>query len=476
MIPFRPFEHQVVALKSCLKYMYFALFLEPGLGKTSIVIKLYQLLRKRKAVKGLLVVAPINPMYCTWPAEVKKWNCGTGMRVSILHGPKKLDNLYTPADIYLINYEGLDWLFNIALKRKVNYPFDMIVCDESGKFRNPSSVRRKFVEAKLHKFKRRYILNGTPAPNSTMDLWGQILVLDGGKLLGRGIGEFRDSYCKKGGYKGKEWFVKEEKKKEIWNKIAPISLVVETKDARDMPPLHFVEHGLVMPPKVKKRYDIAKEDLWIELDQEDHEIKSDGAAVITCRQIASGAVYHPQPELGKAIPTDKREWDRLHDEKINVTLDLIDELQRKPLLIAYTFHHTKIRLETTLKKHLRKSSIPVIGRGTTPAMVQKYEVAWNKKQLPVMLINSQSGAHGLNLQKGGNHLLWFDPTWSLEDFIQLYRRLWREGIEGAVTVHSLIMEGTIDEIMLARTDEKNDEQQDLKTALKAHRKKLQATR
>jgi SNF2 family DNA or RNA helicase len=200
--PWRPKPYHKRAVRFGVERAAAGFFLDPGLGKTSITLAVFDVLRQQKLTRGVLVIAPLRVAYLVWPREVAKWKDFAHLRVSVLHGPKKAAALRRPADVYVINPEGLEWLFGALGPRTDTWPFDMLVIDESTKFKNTQTVRFKVLRAQLHRFRRRYILTGTPAPNGLIDLFGQIFVLDLGRALGQYVTHYRNAFFDRTGFGG----------------------------------------------------------------------------------------------------------------------------------------------------------------------------------------------------------------------------------------------------------------------------------
>lgn len=467
-----PHRYQLKAIATTIRAVNLALFLDPGMGKTSIIVRAVKSLQRMQQIKAALVVAPLRPCYTVWPKEVKKWSFARGMKVSVLHGPDKERLLREPADIYVINPEGLKWLFTVALKGVRNWPFDMLVVDESGKFRNPTGKRLRLLRPRLGKFKRRVVLNGTPAPNSLMDLWAQFFIVDQGAKFGRTITAYRQQYFKKAGYMGRQWEIAgEQQKQNIYRRASNMCLVMEAQEYLDMPEIVYSERKIILPPKARQYYNEAEKELFTEIDNDAIEIKNSAVATGACRQIANGAWYHPTPDGAKPLPQARRPYYEIHNAKLEDLVNLSEELAGKPLLIAYDFHHDLVRIRNALMKEFRVKSVPHIGAGVSPAEGEKLEALWNAGKLRWLLGHPDSISHGLNLQEGpGADIAWFAQTWDLEKYLQYVQRIYRQGFKGrCVRVHHLVAENTVDEVMMSRVGVKAKNMQDLKDALKRYR-------
>ena len=475
---FLPHTYQFEGIATIIQTRFLALFLDPGLGKTSIVLRAFLTLRKQRKIKAMLVIAPLRVCHSVWPKEVRKWSFSQGFKVRILHGFNKSFELKQDADIYIINPEGLKWLLKTGLRGKRNWPFDMLVVDESSRFKNHESKVLAMFYPKLLKFRRRYILNGTPAPRGYVDLFAQMLLVDRGEALGRYITHFREDFLTSD-YMGWKWSIRSQAcADEMKRRLAPKVLVMRAKDYLDMPPITFAVRGFDLPDKVMTHYREVERELFTELETDLDEntildLANVAVATGACRQICSGAIYEPLTleQRERPPPSHKRLWHELHTAKLEACLDLIAELQGKPLFIGYEFHHSYVRLWAALTARY-KGEIAVINRFTKPQEGVKIEDRWNRGGLRVLLAHTASVQYGLNLQDSGDDVCWFDPTWSLDTFIQFVRRVYRQGKERPVRCHQLAARGTIERLMLRRLIERHDEEVEIKTGLQRYRRKL----
>ena len=244
----KPHNYQKKAVKFLVENGAAALFLDPGLGKTSITLAAISFLIKRGIISKVLLIAPLRVCHSVWPREIEKWKDFSHLRIEILHGPKKDEALKRDADIYIINPEGLDWLLQVQKTKSTNgktkvgvdlrrwkaLGFDTLVVDELTKFKNTSTNRFKSLKLVLHTFARRWGLTGSPASNGLMDLFGQCFVLDLGRTFGPYITKFRMQYFDQG-YDGFSWTLKEGAEKEIYKRVAPLALRMAAEDYIEMP-------------------------------------------------------------------------------------------------------------------------------------------------------------------------------------------------------------------------------------------------
>lgn len=484
-IPWEPAAFQLRAVKFLLEHAAAALLLDPGLRKTSITLAAIKVLLKRKVAEKVLVIAPLRVCYNVWPAEVEKWKDFNHLRVQVLHGPKKEEALNIDADIYVINPEGLEWLFNVTKEKRVSRTgrattvvtvdhkrlkalgFDTLVVDELTKFKNTNSQRYKIMKAVIHTFARRWGLTGSVAANGLEQLFGQVYILDQGRALGQYITHYRKKYFNPHP-SGFGWVIKEGSDKEIYKKLKPLALRMDADDYIKLPKL--IENNVVveLPEPAMKIYQEMEDDLLATLvDGRKVSAAAAGAAYGKCRQIASGAIYlNPDVEALLKLPSKNREWALIHDEKLDALVDLVEELQGKPLLIAYHFGHDKERIIKALGK-----DVPVLDSNQKKS--QQLIDAWNRGDLPYLLGQPQSMGHGLNMQEVGNHLAIFTPDPDYELYDQLIRRLRRSGSKAAqVFVHRFVAKGTLDmDIVNTVLPSKKGTQQALFDALVRRRKK-----
>lgn len=426
------------------------LLLDPGMGKTAIVLAALTLLLKKKVVNGALVIAPLRAMTSVWPKEVARWSNFNHLRISILHGSRKEKALREPADLYLINPEGLAWLEH----QRWSYP-DMLVVDESTRFKHARTERFKTLRRMLPKFKRRVILTGTPAPNGLLDLFGQIYILDFGRALGRFITHYRQTYFFPTGYGGYKWVPFDDSEKRIYKRIAPLVLRLDEKDYLTLPKLIKTSIEVELPPKARRTYERLKKEFLIQLDEGLVEAYNAASLTTKLRQVANGWVY------AEGVGS-KRRVAQVHRAKIDALAELIEELQGQPLLVAYEFQHERDAIAKELK-------LPWIGGGVSAKRGLELEDRWNAGELPALLVHPQS-VPGLNLQFGGRYLTWFGITWDLEAYEQLVRRLWRSGQTKPVHVYHLVAFDTIDEVIMTFLRRKRRTQKALLDALRKMRR------
>lgn len=423
-----------------------AIFLDMGLGKTSITLTaINDLLFDSFDVHKVLVIAPLRVARTTWSEEVEKWEHLRMLRYSVAVGTEteRLSALRTPADIYIINRENLGWLVE---ESRVPFDFDMLVIDELSSFKNHNTKRFKALMKVRPKLKRIVGLTGTPAGNGLMDLFAEFKLQDMGERLGRFIGQYRNTYFqpdKRNGMVIYSYKPLPNAEQQIYDKISDITISMKAADHLKMPELISAEYTVQLSEKEKEKYDRLKKDLVLSDDNE--EVTAANAASLSNKlsQMANGAVY-----------SDDESIIEIHDRKLDALEDIIESMNGKPLLVAYWFKHDLVRIRKRFDVREIKSSEDISD--------------WNSGKIPVALIHPASAGHGLNLQNGGSTLVWFGLTWSLELYQQTNARLWRQGqTADTVVIQHIIANGTIDEQIMKALKTKDTTQAALITAVKA---------
>ena len=420
-------------------------------GKTAITLTaLNGLLFDSFEVHKPLIIAPLRVARATWPAEIEKWDHLKGLRYSVAVGTaaERKRALETPADIYIINRENVQWLIS---ESGIPFDFDMVVIDELSSFKNHQTKRFRALMKVRPKVKRIVGLTGTPSSNGLMDLWAEFRLLDMGERLGRFIGAYRTQYFLPDKRNGQVVFSYKPlpgAEDAIYKKISDITISMKATDHLKMPELVNSEYTVYLSEKEMERYEKLKKELVLQLP--DGDITAANAASLSGKlsQMANGAVYS---DTGETVP--------IHDRKLDALEDIIEAANGKPVLVAYWFKHDLLRIS----ERLHKLHIP-FSRLDTDGSIRR----WNAGEIPVALIHPASAGHGLNLQAGGSALVWFGLTWSLELYQQTVARLWRQGQESeTVVVQHIITKGTIDERIMKALSEKDTTQAALIDAVKA---------
>lgn len=462
-----PHDYQCDGLSFWLTNRLGALFLDPGLGKTSITLCSLDTMLKVGKIKGTLIIAPLRVIYSVWPREIEKWANFNHLSCTILHEGNK-SSIWDKHDIYLINPEGLAWLHGELLQglkaRKPN-PFNSLVVDESTKFKRHGTAMFKYLVDMLPLFTYRYLLTGTPSPRSLLDLWSQLYILDEGATLGVNYYDYRRKYFQSNDWNKHEWELKVGSKEKIEKLIAP--LVLDMK-AKDMPEIVINDIDVYLPDAKQKIYNKFENEMWLELQGVKITAEAAAQKAIKCHQLANGSVYEDIPlelddEERKQFKKTRKTL-HFHDLKIKALKELVGELNGKPLLVAYHFKHD---LAAILEAF---GDVPYIGSGVSPKRVNEIEDDWNNGKIPLLLGHPASMGHGLNLQQVSNDVCFYSITANLELYEQFYRRVYRQGMIGnCFRLHRIVCRKTVDEIWLSRLGCRDEQQTSLREAIRRYR-------
>lgn len=440
--------YQRTAVEHIKEHPESALFLDMGLGKTVSTLTAIVDLINFFEVSKVLIVAPKRVAEMTWGDEVENWRHLNGLRVSVIKGTAKQREAAAraDADIYTVSRDNLVWLLQMWGGSKV--PYDMMVLDELSSFKNHQSKRFKAAKIIRRSCNRVVGLTGTPAPNGLIDLWAQMYLVDGGVRLGKTITDYRANYFRPGAQNGGiiyEYKPLATTEAVLGEKIADITLSMKALDFLDMPELTYINNYVELSPKVKKQYDKFEEDQVLQLMQEE-EITALSAAALSNKllQFAGGAIYDAD-----------RQVHGVHNEKLETLVEMIEAANGSPVLVAYNFQHEKARILEALE-----------GFGAEALEGVDSVRRWNNGEIPVLVTHPASAGHGLNMQKGGNRIIWFGVTWNLELYQQFNARLWRQGQRNGVFVHHIVTRGTIDEKVIAALNGKAATQDGLMSTVK----------
>lgn len=447
---FNPHKYQQYAIDFIIKNPIAAILLDMSMGKTAICLMAIQhLMYESFEVNKVLVICPLR-VTLTWRDEIHKWSQLNGLTYSIVKGTatQRKKALQADADIYIINRENVPWLINTS---GVPFDFDMVVVDELSSFKNHQTARHKALMKVRPYIKRIVGLTGTPVSGGLMDLFAEFKLLDMGERLGRFIGQYRLNYFKPDRVNGPivySYKLLPGAEEKIYDKISDITISMKAVDYLDMPELITTEYPVYLDEDEMAKYEELKKDLI--LSTPEHEVTAANAASLSNKlsQMANGAVY-----------TDDRDIITFHSKKLDALEDLIESANGKPLLVAYWFKHDYSRIVERLEKIGVKYM-----KIDTDESIRK----WNNKEIPVALIHPASAAHGLNLQQGGNTMVWLGLSWSHELYSQACCRLYRQGqSEGTVSIIHLVTKGTIDERIMKALSQKENTQSALIDAVKA---------
>ncbi|MBQ0688061.1 DEAD/DEAH box helicase [Providencia rettgeri] len=429
-----------------------------GMGKTvATLTALEDLFMAGSETQPALVLAPLRVASSTWPDEAVKWNHLRNIDVQPIIGTAKermaaIKN--TNASVFTINYDNLVWLVEIFGD---HWPFGTIIADESTRlksFRLRKGGKRAAALAKVaHKHVHRWVnLTGTPSPNGLIDLWGQAWFVDQGQRLGRTYSAFTSRWFNNIQFPGQQWSKLEPwpfAQEQMQDALRDVTISLDAADWFDIEePIHNIIK-LELPTKARKQYQEMEKEMFLELEHEGIEALNAAAKTVKCLQIASGAIY----------TDDSKNWVELHDAKIQALESIISESGGMPILVAYHWKHDLERLLKAFPKGKNLDADPQTLRD------------WNAGKIPILFAHPASAGHGLNLQDGGNILVFFSHWWNLEQYQQIIERIGptrqiQAGYNRPVFIHHLIAAGTMDEVVMERRNSKREIQDLLLEAMK----------
>jgi len=450
-------EYQQTGTEHIINNPFCGLLMDMGLGKTiSTLTALDYLMYQEFDIRNVLIIAPKKVAENVWTSEIKKWTHVRRLKTSRIIGNEmqRKAALVKTADIHIIGRDNVAWLCGLFGGSML--PFDMLILDESSSFKNPKSQRFKALRAVQPSFKRIVILTGTPAPNGLIDLWSQLYLLDRGERLGKFIGQYRDNYFtpnQRNGHIIYNYKLRAEAEQQIYDKIGDICISMKAADYLELQGRTNNYIDVIFPPEIQQRYNAFEEEQVMEIIGEG-EITAVNAAALTTKllQFANGAVYDQD-----------RDYHVMHNLKIDTVEEIAENNSGKPILIAWSYRHDMHRLKERFKQ-------------ARELKTEKDIDDWNAGKIPMLLMHPASGGHGLNLQAGGNIIIWFGQTWNLELYQQLNARLDRQGQENKVIIHHLVAKKTVEQDVVRAISRKAEGQEALLKAVRSRVKKYRAGR
>ena len=445
-------SYQERGVSHILDNPYCALFLDMGLGKTVTTLTAIKELLDNCIIGNALVIAPKKVTQVTWSDEIRNWAHLQGVTISVIDGnvKQRRDAMRRKADIYAVSRDNIVWL--VTEMGGVKLPYDMVVIDELSSFKNHQSKRFRALR-KVRKFIPRVVgLTGTPSPNGLIDLFAQMYLIDEGERLGKTITGYRDRFFRPDKRNGDIVYTyalkkpADETEKAISDLISDITISMTAEDYLKMPDKIMLYDYVDMSDRCLKDYENFVMEQVLELINSDEPITAASAAALSnkLQQYANGAIYDADRNVRE-----------IHEEKLEKLKELVEAANGSPVLVAYQDQHDLHRIMKALKEY-------------NPVKLEKPEqiAEWNAGKIEVLVTHPASAGHGLNLQKGGNILVWFGNTWSLELYMQFNARLYRQGQSKPVYIHHIVTRGTIDEKIIKALSDKKETQDGLMQSIK----------
>lgn len=421
------------------------MWVDLGLGKTVSLLTAISNLMDQFEVRRTLVVAPLRVAREVWPNEPAKWKHLSHLKVVPIIGKEKqrLAALKEDADIHVINVDNLTWLEGRIGGIK-NFPWQLLGIDEASGYRDRTSMRFKSMSRMARVADRVVELTATPTPNTLIEAWPQFYLLDNGYRLGPSLTQFRQKYFVQPNPLVNKWLPKKGAREVVEDKIKDITVTLKAEDYLKMPEKVVVVNEVTLDDKEMESYEQFERDFVLGINGTEIEAVSAAALATKLLQMANGQLY----DADRNVHT-------IHGRKIEMLRDLREQANGEPLLVAYAFKSDLTRL---------KAEFPDAETLDAPNAIER----WNRGEIAMLLCHPASAGHGLNLQYGGRHIVWYGLTWSLELYLQLIGRLHRQGQTKPVMVHHIVAKGTIDEIVMRVLKGKNANQEALLQAMKKH--------
>ena len=447
-------KYQKVCVEHIISHPFCGVFLDMGLGKTiSTLTAIEELKYDYCEIDTVLVIAPKRVVETVWEEEAKKWDHTKHLTFSKIIGTERqrLAALKVKADVHIISRDNITWLCSLYAAK---LPYDMLVIDELSSFKAHQTQRFKSLRLARPWFKRVVGLTGTPAPNGLINLWSQMYLIDRGERLEKTITAYRSRYFRPGasnGYVVYSYNLLSDSERLIQERIKDICISMRAEDYLEMPERidNFVR--VTMPDKLMDAYKKFEQENVITLANEIEEgattVNAVNAAALSNKllQFANGAMYD---ENKNVVP--------IHDLKLEALKEIIEAADGKPVLVAWTYQFDRDRIKNYF-------------RSMAPRELKTAEDIndWNAGKVQLMLAHPASAGHGINLQAGGNIIVWYGLTWSLELYQQFNARLYRQGQKQRTIIHHIINSGTHDEDVVKALKSKDKTQNNLMNSIKA---------
>lgn len=445
-LTYKPYKYQEYCIQRVISEKRLGLFLDMGLGKTSIILTAISNLQIFGEINKVLVIAPKKVAEDTWIKEKWKWKHTQTLNMGIAVGSQAhrlavVDAMY---DITVINRENVKWLVDYWGR---NWPYDMVIVDELTSFKNPISQRFKALKKVLKHINRLVGLTGTPAPKGLIDLWAQVYLLDEGLRLGKNITYYRQNYFYQNTWDQYTWHPKEGAKERIMERISDICISMKAEDYIDMPDTIYNTISVKLSKKDRAKYTELEKKLVMQIGDQIIDVKTAATLSNKLLQLCNGAVYN---ENGESV--------HVHDAKLEALAELVETAGGQPLLVFVSFVSDYERIREHFKdKELRIMTCKEDG----------FLDEWDAGRVDIGLAHPSSTAFGLNMQNGGHIIVWFGLQWNLELYSQAIARLRRQGQKETVIVNHLVVEDSVDERVMASLADKNITQESIISAVKA---------
>ena len=440
-------KHQVTAVEKARTQRHLALFYEAGTGKTACIARiLAEDFNAFRRIRKTLIFAPLT-VCKQWPTEIAKFTKIPESKVHALtdSGKKRtalLAGLLEKQEgcIVVTNYESVQIKDFYALLLK--FSPEIVVLDESHRLKDSQAKRSKTIYPLCQAADRRFILTGTPAPNSLLDLFGQYKCLDS-SVLGAGFWSFRSRYFynRNSGrqFAFPDWVPHPWAARELGQKLKETSLQVTRKDCLDLPPLTLISVPCEMAPAQKKSYEEMKKDFLTEIKGLVMSSEFEMVKTMRMQQILAGFV---QP--------DEREDPIWFDDvpRIDALMDNIEAIGDQKQIIWTVFRPTYKRISDELTKR-KISHTFLTGEQTNDAQKQNNKQRFVSGDAQVLIANPAAAGEGIDGLQCAAYAHFYMRGWSLLHYLQALARNYRGGSERheKVVHYHYFIKGTLDEAL-----------------------------
>lgn len=438
------YQHQLDDIQFILERPHTFNTSDAGTGKTRTII---EVIRRDPERRPALVLAPKSILQASWGNDIMKF--APELDYVIAHPSNRMNAIKASGDIVLTNHDAVT---GIAAKNKRAFDaFKYVVIDESTAYKNGEAQRSKAVRELIQRVPYRTAMTGTPAPNGVLDLWHQLLLVDGGTRLGHRFYAYRNACCtptekRVNGVTFKTWADKPGIQTVIGQQIADITIRRTLEECLNIPKQQLINYRYEPNKKVRALYNTMANDAVLEISEGRFAVGIHAASQsLKALQILSGAVYDTE-----------KEYALLDTERYDLVLDLIE--QRSHSLVGFIWRHQRHYLQEQAKK--RGISFATIDGGTSFADRTQIVEEFQSGKYQVLFAHPQSTGHGLTLTRATT-VIWSSPTYNLEHYLQFNRRIYRAGQNKKTEIITIEAENTIEQRVYATLNQKREVQHDL---------------
>ena len=424
---------------------------EMGCGKTLTTIAVAGALYNLGKIDRVLVVAPTS-VCSVWPHDLNQF-ATFPWEARVLLGDKKkrlkalneLENWpFKALRIAVINYESThrDGIFEAL----VAYKPDLIVCDESQRIKNPSAAQSKALHKLGDAAPFRMILSGTPVQNNAVDLYSQYRFLDPA-VYGANFYAFKNRYCIMGGY-GQHQIVGYRNMDELVEKEHSVAYRVTKEECLDLPQQTFINRYVQFTDAEQAIYEQLRKSSFLELETGEN---------VTATTILTMYLRLMQLTGGFLTADESTRPKQVNTAKLDALADIVDDYvvdAGKKLVIFARFRAEIAAIENLLR--LRKiqygsiyGDVPMEERGK---IVEDFQTNPDTK---VFVAQIQTAGLGITLHAAST-AVFYSYDYNYANYAQALARIHRIGQRLPVTYIYLVVDGSIDEKILAALENKED--------------------